>query len=378
MSIGAAVLWIIVGLVLLVLGGDWLVRGATRIATFLGIPPIVIGLTIVAFGTSAPELAVGVVACTQGEVDLAFGNVVGSNIFNTLFILGISAVIVPLSIEKRLIRFDIPFMILITVATFLLAWDGVFSRQDAIGFYLALAFYLFMLGRATRNSSTDSGAEPADANVTPSETDAAIPRKLTGAQIVMAIVFLVAGLVLLLIGSNSIVSGAVALARKMGLSELLIGATIIAAGTSLPEVAASLIAACKGERDLAVGNVVGSNILNLALILSTCGLVASSGLPIPERAMQVDLPLVVAAAVICWPIVLSKRSIGRAEGGLLFGGYITYMTLQILDATSNQLSETITFYCVKIIAPLLTIALCLFAGWEVLRDRRRKKLAIEN
>lgn len=365
MTIGEAIFWLVLGLVLLVWGGEWLVRGATRIASFLGIPPLVIGLTIVAFGTSAPELAVGVVACSQGEVDLAFGNVVGSNLFNTLFILGISAIVIPLSIDRRLIRFDIPFMVLLSVATLAMAWDGEFNRMEAFSFYVALGFYLLMLGRATRQSKA---AEPEQVDNSPKSTS----EKITGLQLLLALIFLVAGFALLLVGSNSIVSGAVALARSAGLSELLIGATIIAAGTSLPEVAASLIAAARGERDLAVGNVVGSNILNLGLILATCAAVSPTNLPIAPRALHVDLPIMVAAAIICWPIVISKGSIGRAEGAFLFGGYLLYMTLQILDAIAHPQSESIAYYTTRIVVPMLTIGLVLFASWEILRQKRRK------
>ncbi|MCA9108039.1 MAG: calcium/sodium antiporter [Pirellulaceae bacterium] len=370
MSLGASIVWLVLGLVLLGWGGDWLVRGATRIATFLGISPLVIGLTVVAFGTSAPELAVSVMACSQGETDLAIGNVVGSNLFNTFFILGAAALIVPLAIERRMIRFDVPFMVMLTISAYAMVWDGELSRFEGLGLLTALLLYLFLLGRATRQARRGEASRSDDAASSPSATP------VTWQAMLAALGILVVGLVLLLAGSNSIVAGAVGLARRAGLSELLIGATIIAAGTSLPEVAASLVAAAKGQRDLAVGNVVGSNILNIGCVLAICAGVSPSAIPVTAQSLHVDLPIVVASAVVCWPIVISKASVGRAEGALLLAGYVFYMTLQVMYAIGSPWAEPTAYYSVRFALPGLTVALCLFAGFEVMRDRSRRRAEV--
>ena len=222
-------------------------------AALAGISPLVIGLTVVAFGTSSPELAVSLKASLAGQTDIAIGNVVGSNIFNVLFILGVSALVTPLVVSSQLIRVDVPLMVAASVALLLLGLDGKVGRIDGIGLFLGLICY-------TGWSIYQSRRETAAVKQEFSKEFSGPPHERVASQIVLQIGLILGGLLLLTFGSGWLVDGSVTIAKLLGMSELLIGLTIIAAGTSLPEVAASIMASIKGERDIAVGNVVGSSI----------------------------------------------------------------------------------------------------------------------
>ena len=268
--------YLIAGLVLLVAGAEVLVRGAARLAAQFGISPLVIGLTVVAFGTSAPETAVSVQASLNGSGDIAIGNVVGSNIANVLLILGMTALVAPLVVSRQLIRLDVPIMIGASLVTFGLAWDGQLSRIDGAILFSAVVIYTLFLVISSRRESA-AAADDEFAKEFGLDEPAKPHAGLINAGLVLA------GLVLLVVGSNFLVEGAVALARALGLSELVIGLTVIAVGTSLPELATSIMAAFRGERDIAVGNIVGSNIFNLLCVLGLASLVSPQAIGVVQR-----------------------------------------------------------------------------------------------
>ena len=345
------VLLFVAGLGLLVLGAEWLVRGASRLAAALGISPLVIGLTVVAYGTSAPEMAVSVKSAWAGQPDLALGNVVGSNIFNVLFILGASALIAPLVVSSQLIRLDVPIMIGLSFLTLVLAGDGSIGRLDgALLFAGAIAYTVFQI----RQSRRESAAARA-----PQEEDPGAKRSPAAVNLA----FVGAGLLLLVLGSRWLVAGAVAFAHALGVSELVVGLTVVAAGTSLPEVATSILAALRGERDIAVGNVVGSNIFNLLAVLGLSALVSPGGLPAPAALLRFDLPVMVAVAVACLPIFASGAVIARWEGALFLSYYVAYTAYVVLAAQRHDALPAYSAVMEAFVLPLTGVTLAV-VGWR--------------
>lgn len=344
-----AIVPIVIGLAALVLGGELLVRGASRLAAAVGISPLVIGLTVVAFGTSAPELAVSVKACLAGETDIAVGNVVGSNIFNVLFILGVSALIAPLVVSSQLIRIDVPLMIGASVLALLLGLDGAIGRIDGLLLFAGLVCYTVWTVLKSRKENAaikeEFGREYAE------------EAKLSARQIALQVFIIVGGLVVLGFGAQWVVSGTVSIGRLLGMSELLIGLTIVAAGTSLPEVATSVLAAIRGERDIAVGNVVGSNIFNLTCVLGLSAVIVPNGVEVSSAALRLDIPVMIAVAVACLPIFLTGHLIARWEGGLFFGYYIGYTTYLVLAATVPAVSRTFGTVMLVFVIPLTVVTL---------------------
>lgn len=352
---GLTIVLFLAGFVLLIGGAELLVRGASRLAAAIGISPLVIGLTVVAFGTSAPELAVSVMSSSAGAADIAVGNVVGSNIFNVLFILGLSALITPLVVAQQLVRLEVPLMIGTALLLPLLAWDGRLGRID--GLLLAggvVAYTVWSIRRSRRESAAiqeqyarefGPGADPA-----PSKDK---PLRQLG--------LIVAGLALLLLGSNWLVDGAVAIARAFGLSELIIGLTIIAAGTSMPEVATSIMASLRGERDIAVGNVVGSNIFNILAVLGFSSLAAPGGVPVSAAALAFDIPVMIAVSIACLPIFFTGHLIARWEGALFFGLYLAYTTYLVLGAMHHDRLGQFSSAMLWVVLPLVGITLLVTA-----------------
>nr|MBA2238123.1 calcium/sodium antiporter [Lysobacter sp.] len=273
-------LLLILGLIALLAGAEVLVRGASRLATATGLSPLVIGLTVVAFGTSAPELAVGIDAVQRGAAGIAIGNVVGSNIANVLLILGISALVTPMVVSRQLVWLDVPVMIASSVLVFALALDGSISRIEGGVLAVAAVVYVSWLIRLTRRES--DAADDADEVV-------ATARGRWSWAIDIAMV--VAGLALLVLGARWLVQSAVTVAEALGMSDLVIGLTVIAVGTSLPEIATSIMAAVRGQRDIAVGNIVGSNVLNLLLVLGLTSVFSPSGIPVAAAAINFDFPV---------------------------------------------------------------------------------------
>ena len=349
---------IVAGLIVLVGGGELLVSGASKLAAAARISPLVIGLTVVAFGTSAPELVVSVQASLRGSPDLAIGNVVGSNIFNVLFILGLSAVIVPLVVASEFIRRDVPIMIGVSVLLLILSLDGNIGRIDGALLFAGIVGYTVWCIRASRQDNQVVQQEFA------AEWGQENPRKRWS----MAIhVFLVlSGLVLLVIGSTWLIHGSVLVAKSFGVSELVIGLTIVAAGTSLPELATSIIAAVKGERDIAVGNVVGSNIFNILSVLGLSALFAPAGINVSDAAVSFDIPVMISVAIACWPIFSTGNVIARWEGAVFFFYYLVYTTHMVLEATGNDFRHTLSNLMLLFVVPLTVLTLAITA-W---RSRR--------
>ena len=333
------------GLVLLVLGADLLVRGASRLSLSLGISPLVVGLTVVAFGTSAPELAVSVQGAMNGQGDIAIGNVVGSNIFNVLFILGLSALITPLVVHRQLVRKEVPIMIGVSVLALVLALDGALGLLDGLLLCGLLVAYVVGLYVQSRRAPAEEPGEELP------EGGPWLDR--TWVQLLL----IVAGLALLVLGSRWLVAAAIAFAQKLGISELVVGLTIVAAGTSLPEVATSIMAALKGQRDIAVGNVVGSNIFNIFACLGVAGILADGGVTVSEAARNFDLWVMLAVAFACLPIFVTGREIARWEGGVFIAYYVAYTAYLVLAATQHSSLPTFSTVMLSYVLPLTVITL---------------------
>jgi cation:H+ antiporter len=354
----STVLWFALGWVLLIGGAELLVRGASGLAAALGLSPLVIGLTVVAFGTSAPELAVSVQSSLAGQAGLAIGNVVGSNIFNVLFILGVSALITPLAVAQQLVRIDVPLMIGISLATWAMAADGNLGRIDCSLLCVGLLGYTVFTIRQSHREGEAIRAEYAAEFGPTEERPSLISRFL----------LIVVGLATLVVGSRWLVQGAVQLATWWGLSELVVGLTIVAAGTSLPEVATSVLASVRGERDIAVGNVVGSNIFNLFGVLGITGVVSAGGLPVPEAALYFDFPAMNAVALACLPIFFTGHLIARWEGALFLAYYAAYTAYLVLAATHHAALPWFNTAMLLFVLPITGITLA------VLTVRARRTL----
>lgn len=346
------------GFLALIAGAQMLVSGAARLAVAVGISPLVVGLTVVSIGTSSPELAVSIQSAWAGQTDITLGNVVGSNLFNVLFILGLSALITPLVVARQIIRQEVLVMIGVSLLLFGCALDGGISRIEGAGLSIALVSYTaFLIWQARR--------ERAGAAI---EADTMANGWQQGIAAQLALV--AAGLGLLVLGSNWLVDGAVLLATRMGVSELVIGLTIVAAGTSLPEVATSVLAAARGERDIAVGNVVGSNIFNILGVLGITALIAPDTLRVAAGLISFDLPAMVAVAVACLPIFLTGGCIARWEGALFLGYYIAYTAFLILKVQQHDLLDGYSAVMIWVVLPLTVLTLAILLAQE-LRSRRR-------
>ncbi len=353
----------LIGLVLLVIGADLLVRGASTIAKKLGISSLVIGLTVVAFGTSAPELAVSVTSAIAGDetVELALGNVIGSNLFNILMILGLSAIVAPLMVERQLIRLDVPVMIGASALCLLMSLDGGVGFIDGLILFACLLVYTFVLIRSTRKHpeavEVDQAAESEEVN---------IPKQLG---------LVLVGLVMLVIGSGWLVDGAVAFAKMFGVSELIIGLTVVAAGTSLPELATSVIAVARGERDIAVGNAIGSSIFNILMVLGLTAMFAPIELPVSDSVLTFDLPVMLAIAIACLPPFITGNVLARWEGAVFVGYYIAYAVYRVLAELKHESTETFGQVIIWFAVPLtvVTFIATLIQEWHQRKNKTADK-----
>jgi len=356
-------IWVIflllAGFVLLIGGAELLVRGASQLAADLGISPLVIGLTVVAFGTSSPELAVSVLSAHSGQAGIALGNVVGSNICNVLLILGLSALVAPLVVARQVVRLEVPIMIGVSLLLVLFALDGVISRWEGGLFFAGVIVYTVWTIRRSRRENREQSP--------PEEAQPTGGRPGRGMQIVQ----ILGGLVLLGVGSKWLVDGAVSVATYFGVSDLVIGLTVVAIGTSLPELATSVLASLRGQRDIAVGNVVGSNIFNILSVLGLTAIFAPAGVPVPQSALTFDLPVMLAVAVACLPIFLGGYRIARWEGCLFFAYYVAYTLFIVLTAMQHYALFMFTQAMVGFVIPLTLITLAV-SLWRAMQRKSRQ------
>lgn len=345
------------GLAALIFGAELLVRGASRMALALGLTPLVVGLTVVSMGTGAPELAISLGAAFQDTPDLAMGNIIGSNIANVLLILGLVALIVPLVVDKQLVWLDVPVMISASLLVMLMALDGRIAHWEGVVLVLCAVAYIAKLLHAARRHP-EQAVDPAP-----------VIRKSAGAGWRNALLIL-GGLILLVIGARLLVDTATQVAVMWGLSELVIGLTVVAVGTSLPEIATSIISAARGQRDLAVGNAIGSNIFNILLVLGLTAIVAKGGVPVAPAALSFDLPVMIAVAIACLPIFFTGHTIARWEGVVFLGYYIAYTAWLLLDAQGHDALDNYELAMTTVAIPLTLLTL-LISLTRALKARRK-------
>jgi len=354
-----SILHVCLGLALLVAGAQFLVRGASRLAVAAGISPLVVGLTVVAFGTSTPELAVSLRSCLANETGIVLGNVVGANVYNVLLILGLSAVLRPLAVSPEMIRLDVPLMIGVSGLFWLMATGGRLTRLDGVVLVAGIVLYTVFLIRQSRKDVASRDPAERRLGVGPDR-----PRWVH-------VAYVIAGLGLLTAGSTVLVQGAVAAARALGVSELMIAMTVVTAGTTAPELTASLVATLRGERDIAVGNVVGSNIFNILAVLGTGAIVAPHGIVVEPEALAFGIPVLTLAAVACLPVFFAGHSIARWEGTLFLFYFLSYVTRLVLEAKQSALRPWFDTGVLFYIAPVTLLAI----GVSVYREFRHRSPA---
>lgn len=300
---------LVMGLVVVLKGADWLTDGAVNIASRFGVSQMVIGLTIVAMGTSMPELCVSMVSALKGTPDLAVGNVVGSNTLNTLLIVGCSALVAPIMVKRSSVRRDIPFAVLASLLMLIFCLDGGIDRLDAALLFILFAVFMFVTVKYGKNEGTEA--------------------KTTAAPLGKATLLLVVGLVCLILGSNLFVDNASFIASTLGVSDAVIGLTIVAGGTSLPELATSMVSAKKGNSDIAIGNVIGSNVFNILMIIGVTGLVKPMHI---KGITSLDLIVMLASILLLWFFCRTTYKVKRWEGAVLAISYIAYLAWLIAQA----------------------------------------------
>lgn len=355
------ILFVIAGLALLILGGEALVRGAGALASRAGISPLVIGLVVVSAATSAPELAVSVGAVINGEPDLAVGNVIGSNIANVLLILGVAAVLSPLAIKRSLLKFDMPIMLGLSVLLLIVSLDGVLSFLDGALLFAIVALHSTASVVIGKRDTAQNTGESNPKSISDKPT-----------ALWLAILVVLAGIGILVGGSQLLVVGAVNIATALGVSSLVIGLTVVAIGTSLPELSTAVIAIRRGETDMAVGNIVGSNIFNIGFVLGIPAMIFGEGIPIAPAVIAIDLPLMLAASVALLPIAFTGFAIARWEGTVFLGLYVSYTAYLILDSTGHDAAVGFNGVMLGFVLPLLAVTLVAFTSFElgVLKERR--------
>ncbi|TLP76818.1 calcium/sodium antiporter [Nesterenkonia sphaerica] len=370
-----SIILLISGFVLLVLGGEALVRGAASLGKTVGLSSLIIGLTVVAFATSAPELAVSMGAVLSGSPGLAVGNVVGSNIANILFVMGLTAVFGALLVKVQLIKADIPIMIGFSLLALLLAFDGGFSLVDGVILLGLLVVYLvgtvwYARRRARQGDDPQLGVEGILDQGAGRLT--ATLRATTLRATTVDLILIGLGVVMLVIGAQFLVRSATAIASALGVSDLIIGLTVVAVGTSLPELATSVIAAVRGERDMAVGNLVGSNIFNIGAVLGLTSIVSPTGVGVDSAAVNFDLPVMVAVALVLLPLAFTGQAIARWEGFVLTGMYMAYVAYLILDAAGHDALGPFSAAMLWFVVPVTALWVFTLAAYELSLHLRKR------
>lgn len=351
---------VVAGLVLLVMGGELLVRGASALAIAARISPLVVGLTVVAYGTSSPELAVSVQASFAGQADIAIGNVVGSNICNVLLILGSSAMICPLIVHSQLVRFDVPLMILVSILLIVFGWNHSIGRGEGLLLFGgALAYTGWAIVQSRRESKSVQ-----------EEFNEHLPggRSLQLQHLGIQVALILLGLLLLGAGSHWLIEGSVSIARMLGISELIIGLTIVAVGTSLPEMVTSIVAAIRGARDIAVGNIVGSNIFNILAVLGLSAAVAPNGVQVSATALRFDIPVMIVVAIACLPVFVTGNRIARWEGFFFLAYYVAYVAFLVFDALQIPQTRTVAVGIMGFVLPITAVTVAV----ALARHRKRQ------
>lgn len=319
-----AIVWTFIGLTALIVGAELLVKGGSALAARLGISPLLIGLTVVALGTSTPELAVGLDAALQGNGSLAVGNITGANIINILLILGLSAALRPLAIRMQTLRLHLPMAVGAALLLLVFSRDGVLTRvEGALLVGAGVAFTLAVINMARRESigvkiefAREFGR-----------------RRLPDRQAMQELVMLTVGVAVVVAGADWFVDGTVALARLWNVSDAFIGLTIVAIGTCSPELVTTIISTIRGDRDIAIGNLIGSSVYNILMILGLTCLVPVGGIEVSAYLIRIDIPIMLGVALLCIPVCISGRKISRIEGGLFVSAYAVYLTYLIIQRT---------------------------------------------
>lgn len=322
-----ALLWCLVGLAALIAGSEVLVRQGTRLAVQAGIPPVVVGLTVVALGTSAPELAVGIEAALMGKGALAVGNIAGTNTFNILFILGLSALLRPVVLHARTPRFDLPVMVAAAAVLFLMALDGVLTRTEGALLLTAAAAYTVGVVVTARQEGRKVKAEFAREFA----DDRKQAREEGAFGLFKSFVWLCVSIAIVVKGADLLVAGASDLARQMGVTEAFIGLTIVAIGTSAPELVTTIVSTVRNERDIAIGNLIGSSIYNILAILGVTAMFPKDGIQVERHLVWVHIPVTLAAALACIPVFMSGNRVTKREGGLFLAAYAVYFAYLVLE-----------------------------------------------
>ncbi len=357
----ATAIFFVLGLLLLIGGAEFLVRGASSLATALGMSPMVVGLTVVSLCTTAPEFAVSIQAAMSGRAELCVGNVVGSSIFNVLFILGMSAMLEPVKVTPRLLKIDGPVFLAVILAVWFFSSDGMIAREEGLFLLGGQIVFMLVILLLSKRQRPDPHAE-----LLPTQ-----PIKPRGSLIAKDAGLMLAGLFALALGSRWLVDAATEVAKSLGVSELMIGLTIVAMGTSLPETATSVIAWLRGKRELSVGNILGASILNLMGNLGLTAAIAGS-IAVPAASLQVDFPVLTVEAVACLVLFFTGSVIARWEGGLMMLGYFTYLAYLVLEAVDPKDVPMFRVFVLVLGAPLLLLVL----GWSLWRAVRKPQAPI--
>lgn len=355
------VLLLVAGLVLLVAGGELLVRGAGSLARSFGISPLVVGLTVVSFATSAPELAVTVQATLAGSPGLAVGNVIGSNIANILLVLGVAGLILPLSVRMPVVRRDVPVLIVLSVLMLVLGLSGVLTRLDGLVLFALIVVYVtWTVVRSRREELALARSRPRDDE----------PRVL---PLPVSLLLVGGGVALLVLGAQWLVASATQIAQTLGMSDMVIGLTIVAVGTSLPELATSVVAAVRGNVEMAVGNAVGSCTFNIGVVMGLTAVIAPDGVPVARGALVFDLPIMIAVALALLPIAFTGFTIARWESALFVAYYAAYVVYLLMDSAGHDALDRYGTVMLLFVIPLTGLTLLLLASYELGVHRGRKQ-----